>query len=63
MEHIVVTEELKNKVIERIEEREKQQKRKSLRPAYVTLVAASVLLAVSLYPTKPAKEKRQKKRK
>ncbi|MED0656971.1 immunoglobulin-like domain-containing protein [Anoxybacillus ayderensis] len=59
MEHIVVTEELKNKVIERIEEREKQQKRKSLRPAYMTLVAASVLLAVSLYP--PAKEETQEK--
>ncbi|MCL6615841.1 MAG: hypothetical protein K6T39_01730 [Anoxybacillus ayderensis] len=59
MEHIVVTEELKKKVIERIEEREKQQKRKSLRPAYMTLVAASVLLAVSLYP--PAKEETQEK--
>ncbi|WP_181520848.1 immunoglobulin-like domain-containing protein [Anoxybacillus ayderensis] len=57
MEHIVVTEELKNKVIERIEEREKQQKRKSLRPAYVSLVAASALLVISLYPTQPAKEK------
>ncbi|MGG6432781.1 immunoglobulin-like domain-containing protein [Anoxybacillus sp. D401a] len=57
MEHIVVTEELKNKVIERIEEREKEQKRKSLRPGYVSLVAASVLLTISLYPTQPAKEK------
>ncbi|KIQ94689.1 hypothetical protein LH47_01246 [Anoxybacillus thermarum] len=57
MEHIVVTEELKNKVIERIGEREKEQKRKLLRPAYVGLVAASVLLTISLYPTQPAKEK------
>ncbi|WP_039938340.1 immunoglobulin-like domain-containing protein [Anoxybacillus gonensis] len=59
MEHIVVTEELKNKVIERIEKREKERKRKSFRPAYMTLVAASVLLAVSLYP--PAKEETQEK--
>ncbi|AXM88589.1 hypothetical protein B379_04980 [Anoxybacillus ayderensis G10] len=59
MEHIVVTEELKNKVIERIEKREKERKRKSFRPAYMTLVAAIVLLAVSLYP--PAKEETQEK--
>lgn len=41
MEHIVVTEQLKNKVIAQIEKREKQPKRKSFRPAYVAVAAAS----------------------
>ncbi|GAC91533.1 hypothetical protein KN10_1969 [Anoxybacillus flavithermus NBRC 109594] len=61
MEHIVVTEELKNKVMAKIEKREKQPKRKSFRPAYVAIVAASVLLAVSLHPTLSTKEKTQEK--
>ncbi|WP_183242825.1 immunoglobulin-like domain-containing protein [Anoxybacillus mongoliensis] len=57
MEQIVVTQELKNKVIAQIEKREKQPKRKSFRPAYVAVAAASVLLAISLHPTIPTKEK------
>lgn len=59
MEHIVVTEQLKNKVIAQIEKREKQPKRKSFRPAYVAIAAASVLLAISLHPTMPTKEKEE----
>ncbi|MGJ7035473.1 hypothetical protein HNQ84_001524 [Anoxybacillus eryuanensis] len=59
MEHIVVTEQLKNKVIAQIEKREKQPKRKSFRPAYVAMAAASVLLAISLYPTISTKEKEE----
>ncbi|WP_461202768.1 immunoglobulin-like domain-containing protein [Anoxybacillus sp. TBDG-1] len=59
MEHIVVTEQLKSKVIAQIEKREKQPKRKSFRPAYVAIAAASVLLAISLHPTIPTKEKEE----
>lgn len=59
MEHIVVTEQLKNKVIAQIEKREKQPKRKPFRPAYVAIAAASVLLAISLHPTMSTKEKEE----
>lgn len=61
MEHIVVTEELKNKVIVQIDKIEQKKKRKSFRPAYVAIAVASVLLAVSLHPTLSTKEKTQEK--
>ncbi|MCL9970472.1 hypothetical protein MX569_07635 [Anoxybacillus kestanbolensis] len=61
MEHIVVTEELKNKVIVQIDKIEQKKKRKSFRPAYVAIAVASVLLAVSLHPTLSTKEKTEEK--
>ncbi|MCG3085343.1 hypothetical protein JEG43_07460 [Anoxybacillus sp. LAT_35] len=61
MEYIVVTEELKNKVIVQIDKIEQKKKRKSFRPAYVAIAVASVLLAVSLHPTLSTKEKTEEK--
>ncbi|ACJ32680.1 immunoglobulin-like domain-containing protein [Anoxybacillus flavithermus] len=61
MEHIVVTKQLKDKVIARIDKIEQKKKRKSFRPAYVATVAASVLLAVSLHASLSTKEKTQEK--
>ncbi|MDI4662707.1 hypothetical protein MKZ40_17055, partial [Cobetia sp. BMC6] len=58
---MVVTEELKNKVIVQIDKIEQKKKRKSFRPAYVAIAVASVLLAVSLHPTLSTKEKTEEK--
>ena len=59
MEHIVVTEQLKNKVMDEIEKR--GNKRKSFRLAYVAVVAAGVLLAVSLHAAQPTRDEAQQK--
>lgn len=57
MEHIVVMEQLKNKVMAEIEK--KGNKRKSFRLAYVAVVAVGVLLALSLHAAQPTRDEAQ----